>query len=97
MRASNGDWICVYNDTEEGRHSLAVSLSTDEGRSWKWTRHLENRVKGQGRFHYPSIIEGSDDRFHVTYSYHIENENSQEPKGKSIKYANFDLSWLQSP
>lgn len=96
MRARNGDWICVYNDTEEGRHSLAVSLSTDEGRSWKWTRHLEDRAKDQGRFHYPSIIEGSDNRFHVTYSYHIEKANKHEPKGKSIQYASFDRVWLQS-
>jgi hypothetical protein len=56
MRASNGDWLCVYNDLPNGRHSLAVSLSTDEGRSWQWTRHLERREPGGGSFHYPSIL-----------------------------------------
>ena len=37
----NGLWVLVYNDTERGRHSLAVSLSDDEGQTWKWTRHVE--------------------------------------------------------
>ena len=37
----SGLWVLAYNDTEAGRHSLAVSLSNDEGRTWKWTRHLE--------------------------------------------------------
>ena len=95
MRASNGDWLCVYNDTEDGGHSLAVSLSKDEGRSWGPPRHLERREPGSGSFHYPSIIEGSDGRFHVTYSYFIEH-SEDEPQGKSIRYASFDRHWLES-
>ena len=30
----NGNWVLAYNDTEDGRHSLAVSISTDEGLTW---------------------------------------------------------------
>jgi len=33
----NGHWVLAYNDAEEGRHSLAVSLSTDEGKTWSHT------------------------------------------------------------
>lgn len=95
MRASNGDWVCIYNDLPDGRHTLAVSLSEDEGRTWKWTRHLERREPGQGRFHYPSIIEGSDGNFHVTYSYHLEKPHNGEPAGKSIKYATFNREWIK--
>jgi len=29
----NGHWCLVYNDTENGRYSLAVSISDDEGKS----------------------------------------------------------------
>ncbi len=94
MRAGNGDWLCIYNDLPAGRHSLAVSLSTDEGRTWKWTRHLEQREPGQGEFHYPSIIEGSDGNFHVTYSYFIETPHGDEPTGKSIRYATFNRDWI---
>ena len=53
MRLSDGDWVCIYNDLESGRHTLAVSLSDDEGRTWKWTRRIEDREPGQGSFHYP--------------------------------------------
>jgi hypothetical protein len=31
-RLANGHWVLVFNDTVPGRHRLAVSLSTDEGR-----------------------------------------------------------------
>jgi hypothetical protein len=36
----SGKWIIVYNDLEKGRHSLAISMSDDEGATWKWKRHL---------------------------------------------------------
>ncbi len=28
VRLSNGHWVLIYNDLVQGRHSLAVSLST---------------------------------------------------------------------
>lgn len=95
MRARNGDWLCIYNDLPEGRHSLAVSLSNDEGRTWKWTRHLEQGTPGEGAFHYPSIIEGSDGNFHATYSYFVEKGEVGQPKGKSIRYVKFDREWVK--
>jgi SAM-dependent methyltransferase len=46
----SGAWVLIYNDTERGRNSLAVSLSEDEGKNWHWTRHLElDRHRGRGR------------------------------------------------
>ena len=94
MNMRDGDWVVIYNDEEEGRHSLAVSLSDDEGRTWKWTRHLERFEKGQGSFHYPSIIEGSDGNLHCSYSYFVPGEGGKE--GKSIKYATFNKTWLKA-
>ncbi len=95
MRMTDGDWVCIYNDRPDGRHSLAVSLSDDEGQTWKWTRHLENRQEGQGQFHYPSIIEGSDGKLHATYSYFISTPHNGEEKGKSIRYVTFSKDWIQ--
>ena len=46
VRLANGHWLLVYNDTNRGRNSLAVSMTDDEGRSWKWTRHLERHESG---------------------------------------------------
>src|SRR5207244_3367564 len=41
VRLSNGHWLLVSNDTITGRANLAVSISDDEGKTWRWTRHLE--------------------------------------------------------
>jgi len=92
MTLRDGDWAVIYNDLPEGRHSLAVSLSDDEGATWKWTRHLERVEEGKGWFHYPSIIEGSDGNLHCTYSYF---EDGGDKRSRSIKYATFNKAWIK--
>jgi len=87
VRLASGNWVLVYNDTSIGRHRLAVSLSTDEGRTWEHTRHLEDRP--QGSYHYPAITQGSDGTLHVVYSYFVE-------QGKSMKHAAFNESWIKA-
>jgi len=49
----SGRWLLVYNDTEDGRNQLAVSLSDDEGRTWPHTRYLEEHelLCGRGQEH----------------------------------------------
>jgi len=69
---ANGDWLLVYNDLEEGRHSLAVSISTDEGATWTKPRYLDRSKPGTGSYHYPSVIQARDGSIHVTYSYFVE-------------------------
>jgi predicted neuraminidase len=87
----DGRWAIVYNDRERGRDSLAVSLSDDEGETWKWTRHIERRERCS--FHYPSVIQGRDGAIHVTYSYFAPDG----PQVKSIKHARFDPAWVTAP
>ena len=82
----NGNWLLVYNDTVRGRHSLAVSLSEDEGRSWQWKRHLERRE--EGAYHYPAVTQGRDETIHVVYSYFVEG-------GKSMKHVEFNEAWIR--
>jgi hypothetical protein len=86
LRLANGHWLLVYNDTTDGRNRLAVSLSEDEGASWKWTRHLEDEL--QGSFHYPTVIQCRDQTIHVVYSYFVEG-------GKSMKHAAFTEDWVR--
>jgi predicted neuraminidase len=86
VRLRNGHWLLVYNDTIRGRSSLAVSISDDEGRTWKWTRHLERHASGS--YHYPAVIQGADDRIHVVYSFFVE-------EGKSMKHADFSEDWVK--
>jgi predicted neuraminidase len=87
MNLRDGSWAMIYNDTERGRSSLAVSISDDEGRTWKWTRHLEKAAEGQ--FHYPSIIQTRDGSLSATYSYFTK-------EGKSIKHARFNIAWVKA-
>ncbi|MCS6954586.1 MAG: exo-alpha-sialidase, partial [Bryobacteraceae bacterium] len=96
LRLRNGLWAMVYNDTERGRHSLAVTLSDDEGRTWKWRRHLERdtRDKGAGSFHYPSIVEARDGTLHVSYSYFLNHLPEGAPR-KTIKHARFNVAWIR--
>ncbi len=88
IKLAGGHWALIYNDTEKGRHSLAVSISDDEGKTWKWTRHLERVPRGKGSFSYPSILQDGEGMMHATYSYSI-------PKGQSIKYARFNEAWVR--
>ena len=81
----NGNWLLVYNDTVRGRNSLAVSISEDEGRSWKWTRHLERYPEGS--YHYPAMIVDRAGMIHVIYSYFV-------TEGKSMKHAVFNEAWI---
>ncbi|MEZ5351954.1 MAG: exo-alpha-sialidase [Bryobacteraceae bacterium] len=83
----DGAWALIYNDTEKGRHSLAVAISTDEGVSWQWKRHLE--LTEGGSYHYPSLIQAQDGSLHATYSYF-------DKAGKSIKHAHFNLEWVKA-
>ncbi|MEN8187447.1 MAG: sialidase family protein [Bacteroidota bacterium] len=89
VKLKSGDWIMVYNDIESGRYSLAVSMSEDEGKTWKWTKNLENDSSKVGRFAYPSVIQTKDGQIHITYSYHIE-------ESKTIKHVSFDEKWIKN-
>jgi predicted neuraminidase len=103
-RLRNGHWILVYNDLERGRYSLAVSVSEDEGRTWRWTRHLErdpetSDPQRRGEYHYPSIIQAADGTLHVTYSYFappasVAPDAQQRLPRKSIKHAHFNEAWV---
>ena len=79
----SGHLALVYNNKEEKpRDKLAVSISTDHGQTWKWTRQLEDTPGA--RFDYPSIIQTKDGMIHVTYSDHL----------KTIRHARFNEEWV---
>lgn len=86
VRLENGHWALIYNDSDSGRSTLAVSISDDEGETWKWTRHLENQESGS--YHYPAIIQGKDCTLIAIYSYFVED-------GKSMKVAEFTEDWVR--
>ena len=98
----NGHWVLISNDTARGRNSLAVQISDDEGKTWRWKRHLEFDEPGPeaGSFHYPSIIQAKDGSLHASYSYHLAKKNlpkdvDGDPSAKSIKHAHFNEGWVK--
>lgn len=78
----DGRWLMVHNDTPAGRQRLAVSVSADEGKSWRRWQLLEDGQAGRSSFSYPSVIQAPDSRVHATYS-HV------TPAGESIKHVTF--------
>jgi predicted neuraminidase len=103
---ADGHWVLVYNDLEQDRWSLAVSLSEDEGRTWPWTRHLERDAETsdrnqRGEYHYPSIIQSRDGSLHATYSYFLPPAQARkDAEGrelrKTIKHAHFNEAWIKA-
>jgi predicted neuraminidase len=104
----DGNWALVYNDLEKGRYSLAVSLSDDEGATWRWTRHLERDAdtgtdpRMRGEYHYPSIMQAADGTLHATYSYFappasVTPDAMQRLPRKTIKHAHFNEAWIREP
>ncbi len=84
LKLKSGRILLIYNDVEDDpRCSLAVSLSEDEGRTWKWTRHIERDQSG--RYDYPSIIQTQDGMIHGTFSCNV----------RTIKHVKFTEAWVQ--
>lgn len=90
----NGEWLMVYNNLESGRHSLAVSISADEGKTWSWTRRIELDLgDNPTTSHYPSVVKADDGTIHVTYSHHYPSLN--ESRHRTIKWAHFNTEWVK--
>ena len=87
LKLKNGHWLLVYNDVDDGRYSIAVAISDDEGKTWKWKKNLEN-IEG-GSFSYPSVIQAKDGKIHVTYTYRLPGER------KTIKHVFFKENWVK--
>jgi predicted neuraminidase len=80
LTLSDGRWLLAHNDTEKGRHSLAVSISNDEGKTWSLLRHLARGEEGKESFHYPFAAPASDGGVHVVFSAFM-------AEGKTIRYS----------
>jgi hypothetical protein len=95
----NGHWLLISNDTERGRNRLAVQISADEGKTWRWKRYLEKSEHTYDSFHYPSVMQARDGSLHATYSHHLGGPNlpkdvDGDPAAKSIKHVRFNEAWI---
>ena len=56
LRLKSGRLAMVYNPIHTGRDPLTISLSEDNGKTWKYTRVLEQE-DGEQEFSYPSLVQ----------------------------------------
>ena len=96
LRLKDGRWLMINNDTERDRYSLALTISDDEGKTWKWTRHLEldQRKERPSSFHYPSIVQAPDGTIHASYSVFLNHLPEGQPR-KTIRHAHFSIAWVE--
>ena len=90
IQTQDGKWILVHNNTEEGRHKLALSQSSDEGKTWSLLGYIEKGEEGGPRAHYPAIIQSETGDLHISYSYHREGVDGSPQK--TVRHA-----WVQLP
>lgn len=93
IKLQSGAWALIHNDLPRGRHTLAVSLSDDEGRTWPIKRHLEQGDPGSS-FHYPSMTQARDGKIHATYTYSL-GLGAGTAKKSTMMHAAFDEAWVR--
>ena len=77
------------NDTESNRNQMAILLSFNEGKSWEVKKYVGKYDENSGiTLSYPSLIQSSDGRIHLTYSL-------KENKGKTIQHVIFNEDWIK--
>ena len=85
---NDGKHLLVYNplrsgQTGWGRRSTLTLAISDDGVSWKDLGDLEKEIKGE--FSYPAMIQSSDGKVHITYTW----------KRESIKHITLDPAILE--
>ena len=68
---------------------LLILLSFNEGKSWDVKKYVGKYDENSGiTLSYPSLIQSSDGRIHLTYSL-------KENKGKTIQHVIFNEDWIK--
>jgi predicted neuraminidase/peroxiredoxin len=80
-RLRSGRVVLVFNDSETLRTPLSIARSVDGGKTWERPLKLE---ANPGEYSYPSVIQTSDGKIHVTYTY----------RRYAIKHVEMSEGWL---
>lgn len=65
LRLRNGHLVLAFNNSPRNRSPLALGLSLDQGRTWRYVRDLE---AGSGDFSAPAMIQSEDGAIQVLYA-----------------------------
>ncbi len=82
IRLSDGRLLLAFNDSSLARDNLRLAISADDGATWQRAATLA--AEAGAEFSYPTVLQTSDGRIHVTYTW----------KRRGIKHAAFNLAWL---
>ncbi len=66
LKTNRGIWLIFYNHQPEGRESMDVAFSTDQGKSWKHGLQLEH--KPRGKLGYPTSVVDHLGNYHLFYT-----------------------------
>jgi predicted neuraminidase len=66
VRLKSGDLVLIYNHTRFMRTPLNLARSSNDGKTWTAFKTLESEP---GEYSYPAIIEASDGKLHMTYTW----------------------------
>jgi predicted neuraminidase len=80
-KLANGHLVLVFNDSQTSRTPLSICRSLDEGRTWEKPLNLETNP---GEYSYPCIIQSSDGKIQITYTY----------RRYAIKHVELNEEWL---
>ncbi len=86
----NGTYLLVLNNVKNGRKSLSIAISKDQGSSWKVIHKIEDGVKNKvidakkHCFAYPYMTKSANGGFHIFYTWHR----------LEIKHIYFNTKWL---
>ena len=83
VKLSDGSLLLAFNDSSTSRTPLSLTLSEDDGWTWRYYRIVE---RGEGEYSYPSLLEGRDGLIHLVYT----NDR------RNIAHVVFDLDWVKS-
>jgi len=81
IKLTTGEFVVAYNDSPTQRTPLSISISLDEGQTWRPPRVIAD---GPPQRSYPSLAEGPDGQIHCTYSDNL----------AAIAVVSFNRAWL---
>jgi predicted neuraminidase len=68
LRLQSGRLLLAANP-ERRRNLLQLFLSDDDGHNWRSARIIENDPDDRARFSYPALVQATDGRIHLTYTF----------------------------
>lgn len=82
---ANGNLVLCFNPMTAGRYKIAIALSEDGGKTWPYSRLMEDNPEKRGEYSYPTVMQSPDGKIHVSYTY----------LRQTIKYTVLDEAWIK--